>query len=143
MAADATLSEHPGNLIEARSGDRRERFAYDPAGAIVGALERVGEPAAKWKLGPGNRLLETTSHAFTFDKRGRRSSKRSKVDKSLTDYAWDVRDRLREVRQPDGSRVRMVYDAFGRRIHDAELAYTLSSVSARTALAENYVGLPY
>ena len=34
-------------------------------------------------------------------------------------------------------------DAFGRRIHDAELAYTLSSVAARTALAENYVGLPF
>ena len=34
-------------------------------------------------------------------------------------------------------------DAFGRRIHDAELDYTLSSVAARTALAENYVGLPY
>jgi p-hydroxybenzoate 3-monooxygenase len=34
-------------------------------------------------------------------------------------------------------------DAFGRRIHDAELAYTLGSVAARTSLAENYVGLPY
>ena len=34
-------------------------------------------------------------------------------------------------------------DAFGRRVHDAELAYTLSSVAARAALAENYVGLPY
>ncbi|TDT88038.1 p-hydroxybenzoate 3-monooxygenase [Azorhizobium sp. AG788] len=34
-------------------------------------------------------------------------------------------------------------DAFGRRIHDAEIAYTLSSHAARTALAENYVGLPY
>jgi p-hydroxybenzoate 3-monooxygenase len=34
-------------------------------------------------------------------------------------------------------------DAFGRRIHDAELAYTLSSRAARTALAENYVGLPF
>ncbi len=34
-------------------------------------------------------------------------------------------------------------DAFGRRIHDAELSYTLSSIAARTALAENYVGLPY
>jgi p-hydroxybenzoate 3-monooxygenase len=34
-------------------------------------------------------------------------------------------------------------DAFGRRIHEAELAYTLASVAARTALAENYVGLPY
>jgi p-hydroxybenzoate 3-monooxygenase len=34
-------------------------------------------------------------------------------------------------------------DAFGRRIHEAELAYTLSSRAAMTALAENYVGLPY
>lgn len=34
-------------------------------------------------------------------------------------------------------------DAFGRRIHDTELDYTLSSTAARTALAENYVGLPY
>ena len=32
--------------------------------------------------------------------------------------------------------------ASGRRIHDAELAQ-LSSVAARTALAEIYVGLPY
>jgi p-hydroxybenzoate 3-monooxygenase len=34
-------------------------------------------------------------------------------------------------------------DAFGRRIHEAELAYTLESRAAMTALAENYVGLPY
>jgi p-hydroxybenzoate 3-monooxygenase len=34
-------------------------------------------------------------------------------------------------------------DAFGRRIHDAELDYTLASKAALTALAENYVGLPY
>ncbi len=34
-------------------------------------------------------------------------------------------------------------DAFGRRIHEAELDYTLHSKAARTALAENYVGLPY
>ena len=34
-------------------------------------------------------------------------------------------------------------DAFGRRIHEAELDYTLHSTAARTALAENYVGLPY
>ena len=34
-------------------------------------------------------------------------------------------------------------DAFGRRIHEAELAYTLGSKAAMTSLAENYVGLPY
>jgi p-hydroxybenzoate 3-monooxygenase len=34
-------------------------------------------------------------------------------------------------------------DAFGRRIHEAELAYTLESAAAKTSLAENYVGLPF
>jgi p-hydroxybenzoate 3-monooxygenase len=34
-------------------------------------------------------------------------------------------------------------DAFGRRIHEAELAYTLESTAAMTSLAENYVGLPF
>jgi p-hydroxybenzoate 3-monooxygenase len=33
-------------------------------------------------------------------------------------------------------------DAFTRRIHEAELAYTLESQAATAALAENYVGLP-
>lgn len=32
---------------------------------------------------------------------------------------------------------------FEERIHEAELAYTLKSAAASTALAENYVGLPY
>jgi p-hydroxybenzoate 3-monooxygenase len=33
--------------------------------------------------------------------------------------------------------------AFEERIHDAELAYTLASETALSAIAENYVGLPY
>jgi p-hydroxybenzoate 3-monooxygenase len=33
--------------------------------------------------------------------------------------------------------------AFGQRIQEAELDYLISSRAARTALAENYVGLPY
>ncbi len=32
---------------------------------------------------------------------------------------------------------------FGQRIQEAELAYLVSSTAAKTALAENYVGLPY
>jgi p-hydroxybenzoate 3-monooxygenase len=34
-------------------------------------------------------------------------------------------------------------DAFGHRIQEAELAYLVRSAAAQTALAENYVGLPY
>ncbi len=33
-------------------------------------------------------------------------------------------------------------DAFGRRMQVAELDYIASSVAARTAIAENYAGLP-
>ncbi|HQP67965.1 MAG TPA: 4-hydroxybenzoate 3-monooxygenase, partial [Quisquiliibacterium sp.] len=32
---------------------------------------------------------------------------------------------------------------FGQRIRQAELDYLIGSVAARTALAENYVGLPF
>jgi p-hydroxybenzoate 3-monooxygenase len=34
-------------------------------------------------------------------------------------------------------------DSFAHNIHLAELAYLTSSRAAATALAENYVGLPY
>jgi RHS repeat-associated protein len=35
---------------------------------------------------------------------------------AVTTYLWDCRDRLREVRLPDGRRVLYTYDAFGRRV---------------------------
>ncbi len=34
----------------------------------------------------------------------------------MTEYGWDERDLLREVRKPSGERVLFVYDAFGRRM---------------------------
>jgi p-hydroxybenzoate 3-monooxygenase len=34
-------------------------------------------------------------------------------------------------------------DAFSQRIQEAELDYLVSSQAATTALAENYVGLPF
>ena len=35
------------------------------------------------------------------------------------------------------------HSPFERRMQDAEIAYLESSTAARTALAENYVGLPF
>ena len=34
-------------------------------------------------------------------------------------------------------------EAFENKVHEAELGYTLGSRAALTALAENYVGLPF
>ncbi|NUP09295.1 MAG: RHS repeat protein, partial [Polyangiaceae bacterium] len=110
-----------GRLEEALSpNDHRQVFAYDPASSLVSILEGIGGQAAgaqksRWKVAAGNRLTETERHVYTFDKRARRTAKRDKKSGEVTDYVWDVRDRLREIRLPDGTRVTMEYDAFGRR----------------------------
>lgn len=108
-----------GRLVEEAHADRRRAFTYDPAGSMVSALERLGAPAGatpRWKLSPGNRLVETEAHKYVFDKRARRIAKRNKKTGEITDYVWDARDQLREVKLPDGARVTMDYDAFGRRV---------------------------
>ena len=49
-------------------------------------------------------------------------------------FSWSMTTMLH--RFPDGG-------AFGQRIQEAELDYLIHSRAAATALAENYVGLPY
>ncbi|XYH97339.1 DUF6531 domain-containing protein [Sorangium sp. So ce1128] len=135
-----------GDLVEAARGAHREVFAYDGAGALVQALEGLeaqvtpadvwwtGDRPPRWTTAPGNLLRRTDRAGYAYDARGRRVGKRemeagSKAKASGSDgaarpeseapetrYAWDVRDRLREVLLPSGERVRMTYDAFGRRV---------------------------
>ena len=56
---------------------------------------------------------------------------------SRTSYAWDNRDRLREVCLPSGARVRFRYDAFGRRISKERIPASRSDfvTAAETALS--------
>jgi RHS repeat-associated protein len=108
-----------GRLVEATVGAQREVFHYDPAGSLLGALRGLDKPGGrppKWKLGAGNRLLETESKTYQFDEGGRRTFARDKRSGAVVDYVWDARDRLREVKLADGTRVVMSYDAFGRRV---------------------------
>ncbi|HZF52539.1 MAG TPA: DUF6531 domain-containing protein [Polyangiaceae bacterium] len=118
-------------LVEAGRGATREVFAYDAAGSLVAALEglrRSEEPWSEggvrpdepWEIAPGNLLTRTKGAKYTYDKRGRRAVKLELGggggEGRATTYQWDVRDRLREVRLPDGTRVLMQYDALGRRV---------------------------
>jgi RHS repeat-associated protein len=115
-----------GNLLGMTRGTERgsahQAFQYDAAGSLVGMLERAERKsgAEPWKLGPGNVLLQTPRRKLVVDKRGRRIGSRdlTKTDAegSVTEYAWDVRDRLVEARLPDGRRIAYRYDAFGRRV---------------------------
>jgi RHS repeat-associated protein len=114
-----------GRLVSEATGDHRRAFTYDPASSLVAVLERLGAPAGatpRWKVQPGNRLVETEAHAYVFDKRARRVAKRDKKTREVTEYVWDARDLLREVRLPDGTRVSFEYDAFGRRVKKEVMA---------------------
>ncbi len=115
-----------GLLVEARRGASfREAFTYDAAGALVGALEGLdarGNEGATWDVLPGNLLARTTTAKYTYDKRGRRVVKldlrpgKPGDEPKATEYVWDSRDQLREVKLPGGARVVMTYDALGRRV---------------------------
>ncbi|WP_437624602.1 DUF6531 domain-containing protein [Sorangium sp. So ce1151] len=111
-----------GQLTEVSRGDHRTVFEYDAAGALLGALDQLGgappdAPGAPWDIGQGNRLRRTEDAEYTYDQRGRRVRKRELAEGAgATEYSWDARDRLREVKLPSGSRVHFTYDAFGRRL---------------------------
>ncbi|MBI4955278.1 MAG: RHS repeat protein [Myxococcales bacterium] len=114
-----------GQLIEAERGKHHEIFDYDPAGSLVRALERAesgGPPGAgsePWQLERGNVLCASDRARYDNDARGRRARKVEHAPDGsalVTEYVWDCRDRLREVRLPDGSLARYRYDAFARRV---------------------------
>jgi RHS repeat-associated protein len=112
-------------LVEARRGRYHEVFEYDGAGSLVGVLHDLAEvgEVKPWDMDAGNVLVSTNKAEYEHDRRHRRTA-RIEIEKVVdgsrterrTEYDWDCRDRLREVRLPDGQSVRFRYDAFGRRV---------------------------
>ncbi|HSN99767.1 MAG TPA: RHS repeat-associated core domain-containing protein [Candidatus Nanopelagicales bacterium] len=107
------------NLIGARRGRAEEAFEYDPAGGLVRALRQFSTAGERWAVREGDVLIRTESAAYEVDAFHRRT-KKTELESGhptarVTEYLWDCRDQLREVRLPDGDVVRYYYDAFGRR----------------------------
>lgn len=111
-----------GQIAEMSRGALREVFEHDPAGSLVRALRGLGASGEqRWKVAPGNLLLKTGEASYAHDPRGRRVGKLAAIagspgQEALTEYVWDCRDRLREVKLPGGGRVALTYDALGRRV---------------------------
>ncbi|CAN94274.1 conserved exported carbohydrate-binding protein,Rhs family [Sorangium cellulosum So ce56] len=102
-----------GRILSCARATGTEVYAYDAAGSVVWAGDR--DPATPWGLRPGNVLVRTDRARFTYDARRRRTT-RTESDGSVTEYLWDCRNQLREVKLPSGVRVLFKYDAFGRRV---------------------------
>ncbi|WP_437798152.1 restriction endonuclease fold toxin [Sorangium sp. So ce693] len=143
--ATAYRYDRVDRLLSAQRGGRREVFAYDPAGSITRMLDELVEQGGvgllaqaqqapdgmqpSWQIERGGVLRRTEAAAYEVDARGRRTAKMelaryreshpnggTVTEQDMTRYTWDCRDRLCEVRRPDGTRVAMTYDAFGRRV---------------------------
>ncbi|WP_437969074.1 DUF6531 domain-containing protein [Sorangium sp. So ce260] len=122
----ATAYRHDsiGQLLEMQRRSHRDVFEYDAAGSLsrlVDALDQESasaEQQARWEIAPGNVLLGADRARYVYDQRGRRRLKLEQAEApepERTEYVWDCRDRLREVKLPSGERIAFSYDAFGRR----------------------------
>ena len=116
--------------LKAARGAHRELFEYDGAGSIVRMLSDLDggpEVRERWEVKPGNLLARTPEAKYTHDARHRRTVKLELTaggarGGAVTEYRWDCRDRLREVKLPSGDVARYTYDAFGRRVRKELLA---------------------
>ncbi len=128
-----------GQLIEAKRGAHHEVFHYDITGSLRNILQGLtnAESGRPWDTEPGNLLTRTDTATYEYDACGRRIKKRSLTNTDyekageITTYEWDDRDRLREVKKHDGTRVRFTYDAFGRRVQKEVLAGADAPVKSR------------
>jgi RHS repeat-associated protein len=100
--------------VEVQRTGRRELIDYDVAGSVVG-IRTDTATAVPWTVRPGNVLTRAGDVEFEVDE-NRRRVRRIEAGGAVTQYVWDCRDRLREVRLPDGTRARYTYDVHGRRL---------------------------
>jgi RHS repeat-associated protein len=95
---------------------RSESYAYDPEGNrtsshLSGFYEHDG----------ANRLIEDADACYAYDANGNLESKTARVGVAgcigaVTEYSWDVLNRLTRIDNADGSYAAYRYDAQGRRI---------------------------
>jgi RHS repeat-associated protein len=118
-----------GMLLEATSSRGREAFSYDAGGSLSPA-------GSAWETGPGGLLLRTESADYTHDA-GSRRTRETRRDGQTTQYLWDCRGCLREVRRHDGTRVLFAYDPFGRRIRKEVIPPVRMPVPDMTSVSPN------
>lgn len=93
----------------------KERFAVDPRG---NHSEIDGSGRAR-EYGPGNRLLRRRESEYSWDDNGRLSRRKDRGtngQEEIWTFRWNGQERLVAVDAPDGRRIEMAYDPFGRRL---------------------------
>lgn len=101
-----------GRLVEARTPQGVQRWAYDAAGNRLS--ETRGGAEIRSKIGAGNRLESLGETTFGYDAGGRLIEE--KGPQGTTRYAHDVDGHVTQVTLPDGKTVRYGYAPNGARL---------------------------
>jgi RHS repeat-associated protein len=126
-----------GQLVEATRGKHREVFDYDVTGGLHNILKSLADVdrVHPFHTREGDLLIETPAAHYENDGQGRRTKRIDKATGEATEYVWDCRGRLREVRLPDRRRVLFTYDAFGRRVRKEVVPAERRDVARMVVLA--------
>jgi RHS repeat-associated protein len=115
------------------SADGSSTYTYDKTDQLVGAdynyqtdenytYDANGNRTnTGYVTGINNRLLEDTKYRYVYDKVGNRTKRTDKSTNEVTEYSWDIRDRLTGIRVINalGEVIRTanyVYDVYDQRI---------------------------
>ncbi|KYG05969.1 hypothetical protein BE21_37585 [Sorangium cellulosum] len=103
-------------LARAPEQARAEVFRYDPAGNSYEA----GPGAVPREHGRGNRLVRKGNTRYLWDAEGRLAEKWEEDPaagaRRAWKYTWDLAGLLESVTTPEGERIELRYDPFGRRV---------------------------
>jgi len=129
LGVDRWLDLDPvGRVTAVHTGRSTERYAYDPAGAVVSAQGVDGADGAGGADGErrysGTLIRSAGPIRYEHDSQGRivvRQQKHPDGKPSAWRYQWDTLDRLAGVVTPDGTCWRYRYDPLGRRIAKVRL----------------------
>lgn len=112
-------------LSRVPEGGQPEHFRLDPSGnhseLAHGGVEQGG---IEREYGRGNRLLSMRAHRYTWDDDGRLSRREDVAaagEVATWKYEWNGQSQLVAIDAPDGRRVEMAYDPFGRRLRKTVL----------------------
>ncbi|TDC28023.1 hypothetical protein E1265_00350 [Streptomyces sp. 8K308] len=111
-----------GRVTAVTSPAGTESYAYDPVGNQAEArwsLAGTPDETSGDRAYQGTLLTRAGQVSYAYDRAGRvvlRRRRRLSHKPDTWHYTWDAQDRLIEVRTPDQTTWRYVYDPFGRRI---------------------------
>lgn len=103
---------------------RQLAYTYDAVGNRLTVTDSLANTTVNYTYNGSDQLTSDGAHTFAYDANGNTISKT--ISASTTRYAYDARERLTQVTQPDNATLTYVYDANGNRVRAVDASGTVT-----------------